>query len=180
MKRRPTPLRADRRGGLLLETLIAIAIFVGIATFALGAVRDSVVAAERARLRIVAVDLASSRIAEIEAGLVSPMTRRMNRDSKPKSSRNRRLRSGSRWKRSHRASSGWFEWWSRSLRSMSPLHHSLLTNVSSLNSSRWFQTDWATPDLRRLRKPRKERLKQDDVSTAYPSPEATPFRLHVA
>ncbi|MDA0295123.1 MAG: hypothetical protein O3A19_06960 [Planctomycetota bacterium] len=72
MTRRPTLLRSGRRGGLLLETLIAIAIFVGVATFALGAVRDGIVAAERAKLRIVAVDLASSRIAAVEAGLISP------------------------------------------------------------------------------------------------------------
>ena len=60
-------LRSRRRGGLLLETLIAIAIFVGVATFALGAVRDGILAAERAKLRIAAVDLASSRIAAVEA-----------------------------------------------------------------------------------------------------------------
>ena len=65
-------LRSRRRGGLLLETLIAIAIFVGVATFALGAVRDGILAAERAKLRIAAVDLASSRIAAVEAGLISP------------------------------------------------------------------------------------------------------------
>ena len=61
-----------RRGGLLLETLVAVAIFVGVATFSLAAVRDGIAAAERARLRLVAVGLATSRIAEIEAGLVSP------------------------------------------------------------------------------------------------------------
>ncbi len=72
MRRWCTHARSGRRGGLLLETLIAIAIFVGLATFSLGAVRDGILAAERARLRIVAVDLASSRIAEIESGLVSP------------------------------------------------------------------------------------------------------------
>ena len=72
MKRWGRKDRSARRGGLLLETLIAIAIFVGLATFSLGAVRDGILAAERARLRIVAADLASSRIAEIEAGLVSP------------------------------------------------------------------------------------------------------------
>ena len=65
-------VRSRRRGGLLLETLIAIAIFVGVATFALGAVRDGILAAERAKLRIAAVDLASSRIAAVEAGLISP------------------------------------------------------------------------------------------------------------
>lgn len=61
-----------RSGGLLLETLVAVAIFVGVATFSLAAVRDGIVAAERARLRLVAVGLATSRIAEVEAGIVSP------------------------------------------------------------------------------------------------------------
>lgn len=66
------PSGVRRRGGLLLETLVAVAIFVGVATFSLAAVRDGIAAAERARLRLVAVGLATSRIAEIEAGLVSP------------------------------------------------------------------------------------------------------------
>ncbi|MAD20018.1 MAG: hypothetical protein CMJ52_07380 [Planctomycetaceae bacterium] len=61
-----------RRGGLLLETLVAMAIFIGVATFSLAAVRDGIAAAERARLRLVAVGLASSRVAEVEAGIVSP------------------------------------------------------------------------------------------------------------
>ena len=39
-----------RRGGLLLETLVAMAIFIGVATFSLAAVRDGIAAAERARL----------------------------------------------------------------------------------------------------------------------------------
>lgn len=63
-----------RHGGLLLETLVALAIFVGVATFSLAAVRDGIIAAERARLRLVAVGLATSRVAEVEAGLVSPWT----------------------------------------------------------------------------------------------------------
>ena len=66
------PSGVRRRGGLLLETLVAVAIFVGVATFSLAAVRDGIAAAERARLRLVAVGLATSRIAEVEAGLVSP------------------------------------------------------------------------------------------------------------
>lgn len=69
-RRGPSGVR--RRGGLLLETLVAVAIFVGVATFSLAAVRDGIAAAERARLRLVAVGLATSRIAEVEAGLVSP------------------------------------------------------------------------------------------------------------
>jgi hypothetical protein len=68
------PIAGRRRGGLLLETLVAVAIFVGVATFSLAAVRDGIAAAERARMRLVAVGLASSRIAEVEAGLVSPWT----------------------------------------------------------------------------------------------------------
>ena len=71
-RRGPSGVR--RRGGLLLETLVAVAIFVGVATFSLAAVRDGIAAAERARLRLVAVGLATSRIAEVEAGLVSPWT----------------------------------------------------------------------------------------------------------
>lgn len=60
-----------RRGGLLLETLIALAILVMVGLFALAGARDGLAASERAARRAAAVDLAASRLAEIEAGLVS-------------------------------------------------------------------------------------------------------------
>ena len=60
-----------RRGGLLLETLVALAILVMVGLFALAAARDGLSAAERSARRAAAVELAASRLAEIEAGLVS-------------------------------------------------------------------------------------------------------------
>ena len=60
-----------RRGGLLLETLIALAILVMVGLFALAGARDGLSAAERSARRAAAVELAASRLAEIEAGLVS-------------------------------------------------------------------------------------------------------------
>ncbi len=60
-----------RRGGLLLETLIALAILVMVGLFALAAARDGLSASERSARRAAAVELAASRLAEIEAGIVS-------------------------------------------------------------------------------------------------------------
>ncbi|MAC19404.1 MAG: hypothetical protein CMJ23_06935 [Phycisphaerae bacterium] len=60
-----------REGGLLLETLLSLALLVMIGLFALSIARDSVEATERAARRVAAVELAASRIAEIEAGLIS-------------------------------------------------------------------------------------------------------------
>ena len=60
-----------RRGGLLLETLIALAIFTAAAGYTLLIIRDGSDAIDRAARRVAAVDLASARMAEIEAGIVS-------------------------------------------------------------------------------------------------------------
>lgn len=60
-----------RQGGLLLETLLSLALLVMVGLFALSIARDSVEATERAARRVAAVELAASRIAEIEAGLIS-------------------------------------------------------------------------------------------------------------
>ncbi len=66
-----TRSRCRRRGGLLLEVLIALALLVMVGLFALNGARDGLDAATRAARRAAAVDLAASRLAEIEAGLVS-------------------------------------------------------------------------------------------------------------
>ncbi|MFM1833427.1 MAG: hypothetical protein RLZZ461_1743 [Planctomycetota bacterium] len=63
--------RRGRRGGLLLEVVIALALLVMVGLFALGGARDGLAAADRAARRAAAVDLAASRLAEIEAGIVS-------------------------------------------------------------------------------------------------------------
>jgi hypothetical protein len=60
-----------RRGGILLEILLAIALFVGGAVLVLGAMRSAVDGARRADLRARAMDLAQSRIAELDAGLIA-------------------------------------------------------------------------------------------------------------
>jgi type II secretory pathway pseudopilin PulG len=76
--RRRTDARALRRtcvrelhGGILLELLLAIALFVGGAVLVLGAMRSAVDGARRADLRARAMDLAQSRIAELDAGLIA-------------------------------------------------------------------------------------------------------------
>lgn len=59
-----------RRGGLLLETLVALAILVMVGLFALAGARRGLDATDRAARRAAAVDLAASRLAEIEAGII--------------------------------------------------------------------------------------------------------------
>jgi type II secretory pathway pseudopilin PulG len=61
----------ELRGGILLELLLAIALFVGGAVLVLGAMRSAVDGARRADLRARAMDLAQSRIAELDAGLIA-------------------------------------------------------------------------------------------------------------
>jgi len=75
---RPTRLHAlarrpivVRRGGVLLELLISIAIFATVAGFALSAMRSALDGVRRAELRARAEDLAASRLAELDAALVS-------------------------------------------------------------------------------------------------------------
>jgi type II secretory pathway pseudopilin PulG len=63
--------RRHRHGGLLLEVVIALALLVMVGLFALGGARDGLDAAERAARRAAAVDLAASRLAEIEAGIIT-------------------------------------------------------------------------------------------------------------
>lgn len=59
------------RGGILLELLIAIAIFVAGAALTLTALQSALDGVRRADLRARAEDLAASRLAELDAGLVS-------------------------------------------------------------------------------------------------------------
>lgn len=58
-----------RRGALLLETLLALAVFTAAAGFTIMAIRDGSTSAERASLRSQAVDMAASHLASIEAGI---------------------------------------------------------------------------------------------------------------
>lgn len=73
MSRRPgrSERRNRSRGGLLLETLLSLAILIMVGLFALSIARDSADATERAARRVAAVEVAANRIAEIEAGLVA-------------------------------------------------------------------------------------------------------------
>ncbi len=57
-----------RRGGILLEVLLSIAIFAGAASFVLGAVRTAIDAQMRSLAEQQAVDLAASLMAELENG----------------------------------------------------------------------------------------------------------------
>lgn len=60
----------SRAGGILLELLIAIAMFAAAATLTLGAMRDALDGVRRAELRARAMDLAATRLAEVDAGLI--------------------------------------------------------------------------------------------------------------
>lgn len=59
------------RGGILLELLLAIAIFAATAMFVLSAMRSALDGMRRAELRARAADLAATRLVELDAGLVS-------------------------------------------------------------------------------------------------------------
>jgi type II secretory pathway component PulJ len=63
--------RPRRGGGILLELLLAIGIFAAAALFTLSALRSAFDGVRRAELRARALDLAVSRLAELDAGLVS-------------------------------------------------------------------------------------------------------------
>lgn len=58
-----------RRGTILLEVLLAIAVFAFAGIVVLGVLQETVASAGRADRRAIAMDLARSRLAEIEAGL---------------------------------------------------------------------------------------------------------------
>lgn len=60
-----------RRGGVLLEAMVALALFVGAALAILQATSQARVAVEKAAILQRAVDMATTRMAEFEAGLVS-------------------------------------------------------------------------------------------------------------
>ncbi len=71
MTQRPTTTAPDRRGALLLEVLLSIALFAGASAFALGAVRSVFDALDRAKRQQEAVDIATSKMAELEAALIT-------------------------------------------------------------------------------------------------------------
>lgn len=60
-----------RGGGILFEVVLALALFGGAAAFTLGAVRSVFDSFDEMRRREEAVDLARTKIAELEAGLVT-------------------------------------------------------------------------------------------------------------
>lgn len=63
-----------RRGSVLLEILLSIALFAGAAVFTLMALRNALAGTQRASVRMRAVDLAASRMAELERGLELEMS----------------------------------------------------------------------------------------------------------
>ncbi|MDG2422650.1 MAG: hypothetical protein P8M22_01595 [Phycisphaerales bacterium] len=60
-----------RRGGLLLEVLVSIAIFVAAAAFCLRATSDVVAAMERTENRLIAADIARSAMSQLQAGTLT-------------------------------------------------------------------------------------------------------------
>ena len=67
------PVSAARptRGGVLIEVVLAVALFVGAAGFTLGAMRSVFNAMNREDRRLLAVDLARSLLAELETGMIN-------------------------------------------------------------------------------------------------------------
>jgi hypothetical protein len=63
--------RRLRRASVLFEVVLSVALFGGAAVFALSAARSTLVSLDRMRLQQVAIDLAKSKMAELEAGLIS-------------------------------------------------------------------------------------------------------------
>ncbi len=66
-----TGRRRARRGAVLLEVLLSLALFVGAASFCLAAMRSLHAALDRADRDQRVIDLARSRMAELDAGLIS-------------------------------------------------------------------------------------------------------------
>ena len=60
-----------RRAGILLETVVSLALFVGVGSFVLAALRQANDAAERVLLETRAMDLAATTLAELEAGVIT-------------------------------------------------------------------------------------------------------------
>lgn len=67
-ERRLRPARSRRRGAMLLEVVIALALFVGAASFTISSMRTALAALDREARSALALDLARSKLAEIEAG----------------------------------------------------------------------------------------------------------------
>ncbi len=61
----------SRRGALLLEVMLSIALFVAAASFCLVATRSLFSALDRAERRQFVIDLARSKMTELDAGLIS-------------------------------------------------------------------------------------------------------------
>ncbi len=59
-----------RRGALLLETLLALALFVAAGGYTLLVMRDGIASAQQMERKSRAIDLAASRLAAIEAEIV--------------------------------------------------------------------------------------------------------------
>lgn len=60
-----------RRGGILFEVVLAVALFAGAAAFTLAAVRSVFTGLDQTKRQQEAVDLARSKLAELEAGLIN-------------------------------------------------------------------------------------------------------------
>ena len=70
--------RGRRRGGILLEVTLAIAIFAAAGSITLAATRSVFRSLDRSRRLLEAVDLARSRLSELEAGLIDLADLRSN------------------------------------------------------------------------------------------------------
>ncbi len=69
-----TRTRTTRRGGILLEVMLALALLVVGSMTILGAMSQSIHSIEATRLKQQAADLARSAMARIEAGIATPET----------------------------------------------------------------------------------------------------------
>src|SRR5689334_1325304 len=63
--------RSPSKGGVLFEVLLAVALFAGAAALALGCVKSVFSALDRTRREQEAVDVARSRMAELESGMIT-------------------------------------------------------------------------------------------------------------